>query len=416
MKKLIIIIIVSILTCHLSAQGLIHNLVFKSNQIELTEELKTEILNLRYRAKSGKRISIFPVVYDSIFDRYVYTSVAEKQALAISDYAQTIGFEFKGIPKNFPSAYKGRSVCVILGLKKLTDTKIFSFFPEKPSQFFIIDPRKDTVLIGNEGTKLYFNAGCLSTPNQVKVELKEYYTLGDYIKYNMPTVTNGEMIQTGGVIYLNATEEADPKKQVQIKSGIGVGVEFTNNDDPDMQLFIQDPNSNNDLNWVLPTERKDDWQMTETVFDENNNIVSKETFYSKDDWDNYLANEKQKKEISQKAQSILNTNNFGLLNCDKFIDVPTLPIEFTSDLNVYAKYYLVFTGIRGVIDGRGIQDKVVFDNTPINSEATLIAIAFKGKQAYYYNKKINTSGEKGFNIQLSPVSEVFINQQLDLLK
>ena len=416
MKKLIIIGILTSFTCHLSAQVLIHNLVFKLNQIELTTEQKNEILNLRYRAKSGKLISIFPVSYDSIFNRYVYTSIAEKQALEISDYAQTIGFKFKGVPKNFPSAYKGQSVCVNLSLKKLTDTKVFSFIPEKPSQFFIIDPAKDTILVGNKGTKLYFDAGCLSTPNQVKVELKEYYTLGDYVNYNLPTVANGKMIQTGGVIYLNATEEAKPKNQVKINSKKGVRIEFTNNDDPDMQLFTQDLKSKADLNWVLPTERIEDWQMTETILDDKNNIVSQKTFYSKEEWDNNLNAQEQKEESLQMSQSILRTSFFGLLNCDKFIDVRTIPIELVSDSSVYAKHYLVFSDPRGVINGREIHDKVFFDNAPENCEATLVAIANKDKQVYYYSKKINTSNEKDFKIQLTPVSEDFINNQLDMLK
>ncbi|MFM6983870.1 MAG: hypothetical protein ACKOXF_07040 [Chitinophagaceae bacterium] len=68
----------------------------------------------------------------------------------------------------------------------------FGLFPEKPSQFFVIDPLKDTLIIGKEGTRLLFKKGSLMSTKKVQIELKEFYQLGDYIKSGLATVSNGK--------------------------------------------------------------------------------------------------------------------------------------------------------------------------------------------------------------------------------
>ena len=64
------------------------------------------------------------------------------------------------------------------------------------------------------------------------------------------------------------------------------------------------------------------------------------------------AKKEQKEETKQKSEMMLKVNNWGLINCDKFINEEIVPLELAADISLYAKYYLVFDEIRGVLNGR----------------------------------------------------------------
>jgi hypothetical protein len=421
----------------LLAQALIHNCVFKTNQTELNEEQKKELRDLTKQMSLGKQLSIFPLTYDSLFEVYRFAPIAERQALKIEEFAKSIGFESLKIAKNFPSTYSGYSVCVSLKFTKQISLSN-STNKEKPSQFFIINPKKDTLLIGNEGTKLKFKAGCLLTNNEVKVELKEYYTLKDYLNSNLPTSSNGKLIETGGVIYLNAKENTPSQKQVAINPNMGIQVDFSKDEGKaNMQIFIKDPKSKNQTNWILPNNSTEDWQMTESTYDNNGNIVSSKTYHSKAEWEIRLkereAEIKKKEEIEQqkaiakvdevnklaanngqdKADAFLQVNQFGLINCDRFMDEKLVPLALDIDPKYNAKYYMVFSDIRSVLNGELTSNEVVnFESLPYKRKASIVAIGYIDKQAYFYSTDITIGALFNTKIELKPVEETYINEQL----
>src|SRR5690349_6292820 len=75
---------------------------------------------------------------------------------------------------------------------------------------FKVNASKDTVLKGKMGTVLFLSANSLVDENgakvtaEVTIELKEHYTMLDFITSNLQTVHNGDILQTQGMIYLSA--------------------------------------------------------------------------------------------------------------------------------------------------------------------------------------------------------------------
>jgi hypothetical protein len=148
--------------CHSYAQNKRFNVVFKPEQIVVAEDQKKAINDITAELNTGDKVMFYPLAYDSIMNLYRYTVNSKKQGAALAEYAAGIGFELIGIPSNFPSGYSGHSVGVSM---KYTKTKvpvpiadveekpetseIKDHFPEKPSQFFVIDPKRDTLIIGN---------------------------------------------------------------------------------------------------------------------------------------------------------------------------------------------------------------------------------------------------------------------------
>ncbi len=443
MNKLIIVFLCVFFGSNTIAQKTKYNLMFDQGQVALSEKQKEEIKKILTWIKPKEVVSIFPLTYDTNFDRLFFPRNAKSQADQVMLYAKSIGFEPEGTPRNFPSTYKGLSVCVNVSYNVPKPKNLLSeIFPEKPSQYFIIDPKKDTFIIGNEGTKLLFEAGSLISSKKVKVELKEFYGVGDLIKNGLPTSSNGNLIETGGSIYLNATAHDNEKAQVKINANKGVTVDFTiGKSDPEMEIFVKDPRYPNQMNWVLPRNKSsitESWQMTETILNAEKSIQSEKVFNSKEEWEAYLKMKKeaeaqkqkndeakrliQKKnnEVKRLAQNKMNSKlklyNFGYINCDKFINEPMIPFFVESDQNTIAEYYLVFNDVRGVMMGKVYNQQVNFGSVPKNKEATLIALSYIDKQAYLYRSTITTGSSTVSNIILKPVEESFLNEQLALLK
>jgi hypothetical protein len=92
-----------------------------------------------------------------------------------------------------------------------------------------IDPSKDNVLKGRNGTVVYIPANSLVTENgtpissQTVIELKEHYVIADYITSNLQTVHDNDLLQTQGMIFLSAknaqgtTVKIDRSKPVRIE-------------------------------------------------------------------------------------------------------------------------------------------------------------------------------------------------------
>lgn len=99
--------------------------------------------------------------------------------------------------------------------------------PRKEKQRFRIDPSCDTTLVGEEGTLIQLKANSIQNASGefVTVNLREYYQLSDMVFSNLTTeTTNGEMIETGGMIHLEVL--ADNGEALQLKEGQEVTIKM----------------------------------------------------------------------------------------------------------------------------------------------------------------------------------------------
>ena len=432
MKKLILAPLLLCLVLTTSAQHSRHNIIFDLGQTELDFSLENEIKKLLQPLNEGQYMTLFPLTFDSLHNRLTYAKNAKSQAEAIREFIKSMQFEVTDLVSNFPSAYRGMSVSItvtlhIPGLDP--PTTLASHYPEKPSQFFVIDPDKDTIIVGEEGTTLYFKAGVLLCQNKVEVELKEYYGLDDYLKSGLQTASNGQMIETGGTIYLDAVDEIS-KKKVSINQGEGIGIDFTiGKDNPEMQIFVKDPRSSGSINWILPpkptyTKR---FRVTFSSYDVQSGKRITKVFNSEKEWDEFkrqleLEAEKKRKEYEVKVatrksmEGKLSVLELGFINCDRFYNEPMQPLQLTADPENPAEYYLIFKDVRGVMKGRISDGKVQFGSVPRFKQCTLIAVSISEDSTYFYKDSFEIGAEKPKAVQLTLTDEAYVNQQLALLK
>jgi len=133
---------------------------------------------------------------------------------------------------------------------------------------FIIDPTKEIVLKGDEGTAIYVPANIFefedgSVPkDSIRIQLKESYSLSSMIGNNLSTLSNEKLLQTAGMV--NVTAMADGKK-LSIKNGQSYVVGFPKKDkSKTMELFYQEKVGNTDSTWVTADNLS--LKMVDTVY------------------------------------------------------------------------------------------------------------------------------------------------------
>jgi len=119
---------------------------------------------------------------------------------------------------------------------------------------FEINPTEETMLTGDKGTAVYIPADAFqfadgTTPSgKVNIELKECYSLTDMIAENMNTTSGHRILETGGMIYFNATADS---KQLTIKDGKAFVIGFPKGSQTkEMDLFYVFAINDTSSTWV----------------------------------------------------------------------------------------------------------------------------------------------------------------------
>lgn len=134
-----------------------------------------------------------------------------------------------------------------------------------PSQRFEIDSRLDNVVEGESGIIVILPKGCFRKANgdhveePVSIELSEALTVEDMVLSNLTTTSHGKLLETGGMVYFNATSNGE---QLVISKDNPIQIEIPTRDrKAGMKAYkgIRDENGN--MNWIEPREI-DDYLLT----------------------------------------------------------------------------------------------------------------------------------------------------------
>ncbi|MDQ3190179.1 MAG: hypothetical protein M3Q58_01145 [Bacteroidota bacterium] len=100
---------------------------------------------------------------------------------------------------------------------------------EKKSEFFTFSIDSIPIIIGLEGTVITIPSECLVHQDdklpkgEVTIELKEFYSASDILFNNLTTQTKSGLLQTAGMIYIQATSE---NKVLKVKDGKSFEIKF----------------------------------------------------------------------------------------------------------------------------------------------------------------------------------------------
>jgi mono/diheme cytochrome c family protein len=117
------------------------------------------------------------------------------------------------------------------------------------TQVFNVDINNDTTLVTKSGCIIRLPKGSLqSESNNVKLEIKEALSNTDIVLAGLTTMSGGQSLSSGGMIYINAAQGY----KVEIKKEIEILVP-SKSYNPDMQVFKGEEKNNGSIDWVDPT-------------------------------------------------------------------------------------------------------------------------------------------------------------------
>jgi hypothetical protein len=301
---------------------------------------------------------------------------------------------------------------------------------EEPSQTFNISSSKPTQVKGKKGTIISINPSDLETidgkpvGNNMQIELKELTSQEQLLRTNAQTVSNGQLLVSGGAYYINMTSNG---QQLKLKDGQTLGVVFPKLGDKEMALFYGQRDSLGQINWQKSSQTFIARQKSEQEVE-----VTKKTVKKKSDIDaifDYIesgdttttpkereeqARRERNFKVEQKVYDAINIQSFGWINCDRFLEAND-KTEFLvkisrSDSIINANVYLVFKDIKSVMQqyyysGSTKNNSVRFEGLPVGYKTRLIAYTVKDEKAYAYASDVTISKNQKLDIAFKPVTE-----------
>ena len=163
----------------------------------------------------------------------------------------------KSSPRKEPASIKDNPI--------IKDGGNFPFSPvlSIPLQTFTISPFENIILKGQRGVKIHIEADSFVYMNgipvkePIEIELKEVYLKSGMIRENLTTTSNNQILESGGMIYLNATSYDE---NVSIRPDQPIHIEMAKSQNgllPGMNIFNgQRYGTEAPINWTLNTERR----------------------------------------------------------------------------------------------------------------------------------------------------------------
>lgn len=126
-----------------------------------------------------------------------------------------------------------------------------------PADEYVINTDRDTTLLTKNGALLKIPKGALqSGSTSVTLEIKEAYTAEQMIRSGLTTQSDGELLSSGGMIYINAKGGQEVKITQAIKVALPTG-----NLDSSMKLFKGEPDADGNINWKDPVALSENPQL-----------------------------------------------------------------------------------------------------------------------------------------------------------
>ncbi len=124
-------------------------------------------------------------------------------------------------------------------------------------QHFFIDNSKDTIIESSDGivfaikANTFLNEDGKNISGQINLVIKEALSADEIVSSGLSTTSNGKLLETGGMFYLNAFNEGkevkiNPKNAIQAKVP-------TEEVKPGMMLYDGEKTADGQINWVNPT-------------------------------------------------------------------------------------------------------------------------------------------------------------------
>src|SRR5690554_5630241 len=254
-----------------------------------------------------------------------------------------------------------------------------------------------SIVTGKNGTIINVDPNSLETVDgspigkEIEVKLVEMVTLKDFLTNNAQTVSNGEVIETGGAYDITMFSDG---KELKIKNGKSIKVEFPRISEKDMEVFMGERDSLGQVNWEATGEdfKKKDLAEPEkpsrTIAFSINGSESEKTMTDKE-YEQYLNSNKNYLKMKQEFETYSRTYNainilkLGLCNVDRYrnSDKPLVDVIFKiknkENFNAI-RIYSIFSEFNGLLTEyyfKGRKDYPTLKSITEDSNFRIIALS-----------------------------------------
>jgi hypothetical protein len=290
----------------------------------------------------------------------------------------------------------------------IDNSKIFHHFV-KESEFFTVPVNKDIRIKGIEGTKILIPGGSLvdlegmPVTGNVTVQLIECYKKSDFIFGDLPTQSNGQLLESGGMIYVDVTQN---DQKLKLKSNKKIQIEFAGKTKNDSMLLFQADYSFEKTDW-----KQDHYYTTKldtlfTTWKGSEAVISKKSkrkhHVNKKMMNDTVVASRINKTNPAFDNLILESGQLGWIACDRFVENKNnTSLTVKHSLGFIPVIRLVFPSINSMMasqkDG---DDATVFQNIPVGVEVDVVVFAMVNDEPYYFTKRITVTNNDIVIIEL----------------
>ncbi len=310
----------------------------------------------------------------------------------------------------------------------------------EPEQLFIINSKKDTFLIGSKGTQMLFKANSFfdslgqSINGSVRINLKEYYTVQDFINNRLSTQTvDGKLLRSSGMISLKLSSD---NGSVRDAPGKPYMIKFKGLSESQIPDLFRGKTKMGNVEWELIDSTRLDpiIQFTEKIeaagfgvekvswFIDTLGFISPTTGDSVNftrwprDWDQAVDSLTIYEDFLQRGYYLFETSTIGLINCDFFIDEELF--YFTVELdNSVSDVFVVLDSLNSVMYPDSINTKAnqYLFKIPEGKPITILAFNQDGGKYLFAIQKINTDLKRA-SLKQAEWALVKIKEEISNLK
>lgn len=326
-----------------------------------------------------------------------------------------------------PSAFREISIkqefdSLIALLKTLDDS----------SQKLTVSSNKKTKVRGKGGTIIHVDPIDLSAEDgqplgkTIDIELKELINQKDFLKANAQTISDGQLLMSGGAYYINMTSDG---RQLKLKDKRGLKVEFPKLIENEMSLFYGQRDSLGQINWKEAAQKFEDVPKDSSYTEINESSETVWVIERESDLDialdstrASLTKEEKKKIKEQSKNYALSTqlykaveiNQFGWINCDRFFEIPNktnLQLAFNPKDSIVSAYaYLVFEDIKSVLQYPYfvMGDKTFnsgFNSIPVGSKTKLIVFSLKNGKIFSHKSDLTIEHNELIQLTMNEIPQ-----------
>jgi hypothetical protein len=234
------------------------------------------------------------------------------------------------------------------------------------------------------GNRIHFPGNAFVTKSgvpvtgEVAVNVKEYLTPYDMIMNNMPAMSDGLPLESGGEFKITATKD---NQELELAQGKAIRIQMKQ-DNPGMRVFNGTEDAQGNVNWTLNTAP-------------GNVVVGDSILF---------------------AGSSLFSSSLGWLNCDKFYNEPT--VTFTvhpanSPSNDSTNVFVHLTGKNTIVKMNWTRGLPYFQSDKLLAvPSTFVGISVKNGRFYASIVPANVTDGGAITLNFSPYSEKDLKKKL----